>query len=275
MAGTTNAEMSQAWNGREGQDWARDWEHYDLAVRAYHERLLELADEARHVLDVGCGNGEVARDLARRGAQVLGVDLSAPMLDRARQLAAHLSGVTFLQADAEVHPFPGGAFDLVVSRFGAMFFADREAALRNLLRATRPGGRLLLLAWQPLAVNPWLQMIRSSLALGRDLPAPPSGAPGPFGLADRDGVLAVLQQAGYDEVRVEDLRLPMWMGSDVDDAFGFLGASGPVRGLLEGLAPVEQEEGRTALRAALAAAATGEGVRLPSAAWLIRARRPA
>lgn len=272
-AAIANVEMSQAWNGEEGEGWARDWEHFDLALRAYHERLLAAAGEPSRVLDVGCGNGEVARDLGGRGAEVLGVDLSGPMLDRARELARDLPSVSFLQADAQVHPFQEESFDLVVSRFGAMFFEDRAAALGNLLRATRPGGRLLLLAWQPVMENEWVQTIRSSVALGRDLPVPPPGLPGPFGLAEPDDVRALLGGVGYDDVGLDDLRLPMWFGTDPDDAAGFLGR-GPARDLIESLPPAQQEEGRAALRAALADALTDEGVVLPSAAWLIRAHRP-
>jgi SAM-dependent methyltransferase len=276
-AAIANVEMAAAWNGPEGDDWARDWEHYDLGVAAHHARLMaEVGEvgETASALEVGCGNGQVTRELAATGARAVGVDLSAPMLARARELAAGLPTASFVQGDAQVHPFPEASFDVVVSRFGTMFFADRVEAFRNLLRATRPGGRLVTVTWQPLVDNPWLQAVRGALALGRDLPVPPPGAPGPFAQSDPDLVRAELEQAGWADVRLEDVRAPMWFGRDADDAYGFMGASGPVRGMLEGLEPERQEEGRRALRAAYEAAATPDGVLLGSAVWLTTARRP-
>lgn len=109
---------------------------------------------------------------------------------------------------------------------------------------------------------------------GRELPVPPPGAPSPFGLADPDDVRALLGRAGYDEVRLTDVRVLMWFGDDVDEAMAFLGASGPVRGLLEGLDPEQQVEGRRRLRDAFAGAAGPDGVAFASASWLVEARRP-
>ena len=135
MATIANKEMAAAWDGDEGAEWARDWERYDRAVAGYQARLMAAAaiGPAQRVLDVGCGNGETSRAAARQAAagSVLGVDLSSSMLERARQLAATegLANVRFEQADAQVQRFEPGAFDVVVSRFGTMFFADPVAAL--------------------------------------------------------------------------------------------------------------------------------------------------
>jgi SAM-dependent methyltransferase len=268
-----NVEMSQAWNGPEGDDWAREWEHYDAGVSAYHRRLLEAAavQPGERVLDVGCGNGQVARDLAAAGARAVGIDLSRQMLERARELAG--GAVDFVEGDAQVHPFADGEFDVVVSRFGAMFFSDRQAAFRNLARATAPGGRIALVAWAALQENEWLQEVRGSLALGRDLPAPPAGAPSPFGLADVDSATAVLRTAGYGDTTAALLTEDFVAGTDADDAYAFIGTSGVVRGLLEGLSPEQQELGRANLRASLDRHDTGHGVVYGSACWLFTGTR--
>jgi SAM-dependent methyltransferase len=266
-------EMSQAWNGAEGDDWARDWEHYDAAAASYHRRLLDAAavQPGERVLDVGCGNGQVARELAAAGAKAVGIDLSRPMLARARELSA--GGPEFVEGDAQVHPFTDGEFDVVLSRFGAMFFADRQAAFDNLARATRPGGRIALIAWQGISGNEWLQEIRGALALGRELPAPPVGVAGPFGLADADRACEVLHQAGYDGVRAEAVTEPFVAGRDVDDAYAFLSVNGVVRGLLEGLPAPLAEQGLVNLRASFAAHATADGVVYDSATWLFTGTR--
>ena len=96
---------------------------------------------------------------------------------RAVAAAEGLPNVRFEQADAQVHPFDRRACDLVMSSFGAMFFADAIAAFTNIGGAMHPGGRLGLLVWRDLAENEWLTAIRGALAAGRDLPTPPVGAP--------------------------------------------------------------------------------------------------
>ena len=261
-----NTQMAEAWSGPEGDDWARDWKRYDDGVSGYHRRLLEAAAvvPGERVLDVGCGNGQVARDLAHLGAHALGIDLSHQMIAKARELG----GADFVEGDAQVHPLPDAGFDVVVSRFGAMFFADRRAAFTNLSRVTRPRGRLALLAWQGLAENEWLQEIRGALALGRELPAPPTGAPGPFGLADADAVCDELRGAGYDDVTATSVLEDFWAGRDPEDAYAFLGSTGVVRGLLEGLPAELAAQGREALRASLARHETERGVVFGSAGWL-------
>jgi ubiquinone/menaquinone biosynthesis C-methylase UbiE len=140
-----NVDMAAAWDGDEGTDWARDWEHYDLGVRSHHARLMDAAaiSRAERVLDVGCGNGQTTRDAARSAAEgsALGVDLSSGMIARAREIARHekLTNVTFDVADAQVHPFEPAGYDVAMSRFGAMFFGDPVAAFTNIAQALRPG----------------------------------------------------------------------------------------------------------------------------------------
>jgi SAM-dependent methyltransferase len=275
-----NADMAAAWDGAEGEDWARDWEHYDLGIRRYHVRLLETAAIARdeQVLDVGCGNGQSTRDAARAAADgaAFGVDLSTRMVARARDLARAegITNATFERADAQVHPFEPAAYDVAVSRFGSMFFADPVAAFGNIGRALRPGGRLAMLSWQVLERNEWLMALRAALAVGRDLPAPPVGVPGPFGLADPDRITAVLTASGFERVGVESANETFVAGSDADDAFTFVSSGGVARGLLQGLDDTERQRALDALHATMAAHETGEGVQFGSAGWLITAQWP-
>ena len=188
-----NAEMAAAWDGDEGEGWARHWQRHDRLVSAYHEVLLAAAAVARseRVLDVGCGNGQTTRDAARSAAdgRALGVDLSSPMLERARKLAGleAVANVDFEQADAQVHPFAAASYDVVVSRFGVMFFADPVAAFANIGAALPPGGRMVVLAWRELADNEWLTAIRSASPSAATCRARhrvlrgPSGSPTPTG----------------------------------------------------------------------------------------------
>jgi len=274
-----NADMAAAWDGDEGDDWARDWQHYDQAVAVHHRALMERAaiTSSDHVLDIGCGNGEVTRASARRAVDgaALGVDLSSRMLEQARALAAAegLANAHFERADAQVHDFGAGVYDLVVSRFGAMFFADRAAAFANIATAMRPGGRLVTVAWQAVEHNEWIQAVRSTLALGRTLPSPVVGAPGAVGLADPDGVRAVLTAAGLGDIHIDPLTAPFWVGADASDAISFVRRIGMVRGLLQGLDDADRVRALGALDESIVAHETKDGVVYDSGVWLIEATK--
>lgn len=275
-----NVEMAQAWDGEEGERWAQHADRYEATGRRYRQRLLEAASvsDDHRVLDIGCGAGRSTRDAARLASagSALGVDLSSRMLELARQrsLQEGLTNVSFLQADAQVHPFEPGGFDLAISSFGAMFFADPVAAFANIGQGMRPGARLAVLAWREMARNEWLAALWGALAAGRVLPEPAAGVPGPFGLAVADDVRGILGRAGFHDVELEAVDEQLELGADVDDAFGFVRTLGIVKGLTEGLDEKTTASALEEVRALLAAHQTAEGVVFGSSSWLITARRP-
>jgi len=274
-----NVEMAKAWDGEEGDHWTELADRYDAAGARMWKRFLDadLIAAGDRVLDIGCGTGQSTTDAARASGSgaVLGVDLSARMLGLAqeRTRAAGRANVEYLQADAQVHPFDADAYDIAISRFGAMFFADPSAAFANIARAVRPGGRLALMSWKGLAQNPWLNAIRDALAAGRDLPVPPTGTPGPFGLADPDEVRALLTGAGFDDVELVAVDELMYLGRDGDDAWDYVRQMGIVKGLTESLDDETKAEALAKLRQVIDAHATDEGVLIAAGAWLITARR--
>lgn len=276
----TNIDAFRAWDGSDGDFWAEEEHHFDHSLHHYREALLDAAavQPTHRVLDIGCGNGDTTRDVARRATRgrVLGVDLSSRMLDQARRRAAEagLTNVEFLQADAQIHPFEPGGFDLAISRTGTMFFGDAVAAFTNIAAALRPGGRLALVVWQGIERNDWFREMRESLAAGRDLPLPPPDAPGPFCFADPARGRAVLAGAGFDDIAFDGVAEPMWFGSDAEDAFGFLSRQGVARFLLRDLSPEARAEALARLRASVDAHVADEGVVYPSAVWIVSARRP-
>jgi SAM-dependent methyltransferase len=274
----SNADQLRAWDGDEGAFWAAHPDQFDRSLLAHHGRFLAAANiqPADRVLDVGCGTGQVARDAARLAAKgsVLGVDLSSAMLDVAsRQASAEgLDNVRFEQADAQVHPFDEASFDVVVGRTVAMFFGDKPAAFRNLARALRPGGRLVLLVWQSLRENEWVREFSTAMAAGRELPPPPDDGPGPFSMSDPERVHALLSDAGFGDVAIEGTADDMWFGNDVDDAFDLV--AGLLGWMLTGLDERDRARALGDLRASLAAHETPAGVVYRSATWTIRAVRP-
>jgi SAM-dependent methyltransferase len=270
--------MAVAWDGNEGAFWVAQADRFDRAMAHSHGPFLTAAEirEHEHLLDVGCGTGLTTRDAARiaTGGSALGVDLSSQMLALARERAAAegLDNVEFRHADAQIHPFQSGAFDVVISRMGSMFFGDPRAAFTNLHRALRPGGRLTLLTWQGLADNEWLTEFRAAMAVGRDLPAPPTDAPSPFTLSDPDRVRAILGGAGFVDIGFEALHEPISYGRDSDEAFEFVSAF--LGWMLEGLDEPSRDAALAALRATIAAHTGDDGVTYESATWIITARKP-
>lgn len=279
MSTVVNVEMARAWDGDEGTRWAEHAERYEATGPRHLRRLLDAGplSVADAVLDIGCGTGRSTRNAARLASSgsAIGVDLSARMLERARALAA-AEGVTnadFLQADAQVHPFAAGAYDVAISSFGAMFFGDPVAAFSNVARALRPAGGLAVLTWREPGRNEWLTAIRSALAMGRQLPDPSPGAPGPFQLVDGDNVRRILGDAGFIAVALEPVDEPVYLGADADDAFAFVRTMGMVHGLTQDLQESARGQAFEGLHATLVAHETEAGVLFGSSAWLITARR--
>jgi SAM-dependent methyltransferase len=272
----SNAEQANAWDGADGRYWAANAERFDASMAGYRRPFLDAAQikPDSRVLDIGCGTGQTTRDAARRAGagHALGVDLSEQMIDVARMLAVleTVPNARFERADAQIHPFPAGSFDIVISRTGAMFFGRPDAAFTNIAHALRPGGRLALLCWQPAARNEWFRSFFTALTGARELPTPPPGAPGPFSLSDPTRVRSLLGPAGFVDIELESRHEPLLFGRDVDEAQSFL------LGLLGWMLPATDAARLRAthdLRASLQAHRSTDGVRYDSAAWIITATR--
>ncbi|WP_283134676.1 class I SAM-dependent methyltransferase [Rhizohabitans arisaemae] len=279
MGQVVNVEQAEAWNGYEGTHWADHYERYNAVNSGFNEPLLEAAAirAGDRVLDIGCGTGQTTRLAALRaaGGPVTGLDLSAPMLDRARALTAGegLGNVSFEQGDAQVHPFPDAGFDVAMSRFGIMFFAGPVTAFGNIGRALRPGGRLAFLSMRSLAEHDLGAVLA---AMAPYLPAPdpaPADRRGPESLADPDVVRTVLGKAGFTRITTTPVDAPQVMGRDAADAAEFVGGWGPIRFLLTGADQDTRSRAMESLAAALGRHQDGDAVRLRGAAWLVTAVR--
>jgi ubiquinone/menaquinone biosynthesis C-methylase UbiE len=226
------------------------------------------------VLDVGCGSGQTTREAARtaQAGSALGVDVSAAAIERARELAQAqaVRNVTFERGDAQVHPVPQERFDLAISRFGTMFFADPIAAFGNIGRALRPAGRLVMMVWQAHDRNEWETAITQALG---GSPAVTSGTADPFSLANPPTVTEILKAAGFADITFADVREPMYFGSDVAAAFDWVRGFACTRDALSQLDPAAAARALGRLRETLATHLNGNGVWFDSRAWIITARR--
>ncbi|MFD6077918.1 class I SAM-dependent methyltransferase [Streptomyces hydrogenans] len=280
MTVIVNTEQDQAWNGPEGAHWARHQDRWNAVNGGFDTPLLDAAGigEAHRTLDIGCGAGRTTRLAALRAphGHAHGLDLSAPMLAeaRARATAEGVGNAAFTRGDAQTHPFDDGAYDAAISRYGAMFFTDPEAAFTNIGRALRPGGRLALVCPSDPALNGWvtaMASLRGILPVG-DFGRP--GLPGMFSLAAPDRVRAVLAAAGFTRIALDETRAYGTWGRDAADAADFLLATGPGRHLMERADAATRTRARAALTDHLRPHEAPDGrVRLLSTAWLVTAVR--
>jgi SAM-dependent methyltransferase len=257
---------------------------FDDEIRRHNERFRAAArvGPRDRVLDVGCGTGQSTREAARaaRSGSALGVDLSASALEHARRLSDQegLHNLSYEQADAQVHPFPPGHFDIGISRFGVMFFADPVAAFSNIGRALRPGARLVVIVWQDRSRNEWNSAIGQSLATGpaaptSPAPAAPASGPDPFSLGDQATAGSILTASGFGDVAFTDVHEPVYYGADSAIAFDFVLGLRVTQDLIAGLDGPAAGRALERLRATLADHDTGRGVFFDSRAWIITARR--
>jgi SAM-dependent methyltransferase len=248
---------------------------YDAELRRHQVHFHAALDirPADRVLDIGCGSGLTTRAAAgiAVGGSAVGVDVSAEMLEVARWRAAEagLRNVTFELGDVQVHPLPAAHFDLCISRFGTMFFADPLAAFANIGRAMRPGARLVQMVWQSRERNEWALAIPQALDPGGVLPTNGGAA---FSLADRTVATRILTASGFTSVDFADVHEPVFYGPTVDAAHEavvalFLADEGI------GHANSPRMKARERLRALVAAHLTADGVLFDSRAWIVTARK--
>lgn len=217
MAHASNADQAEFWNGQPGQNWVT----HQVDLDAMHAQVTDVLLRAcapqagERVLDIGSGAGASSFALAAAVApsgRVQGVDISVPLVQRARERAAErgVANVAFDVADAQEHPFEPGGFDLAASRFGLMFFSDPVAAFRNIASAIRAGGRIVFAAWAGPEVNPWFAWPQRIAVdrLGAVTPTPPE-APGPMAFRDIDRVRAILGEAGFVRGRGESVAVEL------------------------------------------------------------------
>lgn len=264
-----------AWNGDSGHRWVADADRRDAVLAPVGDAVLGAAAlrPGDAVLDVGCGCGAttIATADAVAPGRVLGIDLSEPMLGLARQRAGDRH-ITFLQADAQTHRFASDSFDVVIARFGTMFFDDPVAAFTNIAHAMRPGGRLCLGTWQRLEANDWLLVPGAALLRYGQLPESASdAAPGMFAQADPDRVRAVLAAAGWTGIDVTPVHLERRLGNDASDALDYLTGTGVARAVLDTIDPAERSQALDDVVDVLADYEGADGVRLGCGVNLITA----
>ncbi len=277
-----NVDQIAYWNGPAGERWTKQQQMQDVVFAPVSTLLIDRARprQGERIIDIGCGCGAIAIALASMvgaSGQVLGVDVSEPMLARAAQLAPAGLPLEFALADATTYPFAPAQADLLISRFGVMFFADPAPSFANMRKALREGGRLTFVCWQEPKLNTWL--IEPMRAVYRHVPKlPPLGPedPGPFSFASPERVKRILGQAGFADVSMEphSLKLDISAGEGIDAAVRSAAEIGPANLALEGQPDAVRTAAVASIRESLLAHVKDNGVWLDAAVWIVTATAP-
>lgn len=274
-----NAEQIAYWNGPGGRRWLDLQQRQDALLAPISRILLDRAAPraGEIVLDIGCGCGATSIALAQRvvpDGHVLGIDVSAPMLERARQRRPQGSPVEFALADATVYGFAPARADLLCSRFGVMFFADPARSFSNMRCGLRSGARIVFACWREPRENPWLLLpLQEAYRHVPRLPEVGPEDPGPFSFASERRVRGILEQAGFGAINFEpvDLSLDLANGRGLEAAVDAALGIGPASRALDDQPPALRAAAAESIRAALARHQIGDTVPLPGAFWVVSA----
>jgi len=278
MGGTQPSNVDQAalWNGPGGRAWVDTQAALDQMFRPFENLIAEAVRHARplRVLDVGCGTGSTTVAAARHlsaGGSAFGIDISEPMIAAARVRAEREDlPVEFLRADAQTHRFEPSSIDMIVSRFGVMFFADPVRAFANLRDATRAGGLLHCIAWRAPAENPFMTTAeRAAATLLPGLPPRQPGAPGQFAFADRHRVQSILGASGWVDTDIQPIDVACSLPHA--ELASYFTRLGPVGLALQDADETMRAKVVEALRIAFQPYVRGDDVHFTAACWTIRA----
>src|SRR3954454_24290650 len=275
-----NADQVAYWNGPAGQRWADRQAAQDVLLKPVADLVVDRAGftTGERVIDIGCGSGATTIAFARKVApagRVLGVDVSEPMLERARQPAPKELPIEFVRADATVYPFEPASFDVLASRFGVMFFADPALSFANMRKALRSSGRLAFACWREPRENPFFMApLQAAYKHVPKLPQQGPEDPGPFAFASEARVRRILTKAGFTGVEMEacPLLLDSAIGRGLDGAVQGAFEIGPVSRALEGQPEELRKAAAASIREALTPFAKANAVLLPASVWIVTAR---
>jgi SAM-dependent methyltransferase len=279
VARQTDDEQEKLWNGVAGRAWVEAQELLDQLFKPFERLLVEAvsATSVTRVLDVGCGTGSttlaVARLLGANGRST-GIDISDPMIAAARARAEQASTpASFIRANAQTHAFEPASFDMIISRFGVMFFDDSVRAFANLRRAARDDAGLRFIAWRSAVENPFMTTAeRAAAPLLPNLPARRPDAPGQFAFADPRHVHRILEESGWAGIDIRPIDVACTLPEQ--ELVRNVSRLGPLGRILHETDEQTRKEVLEAVRAAFDPYVHGAEVRFTAACWMVSARAP-
>ena len=275
-----NTKQKDFWSGKGGDYWVEKQSEMDIMLNPLGEKaLVKLGLQSNSkVLDIGCGCGATTLEIAKivsEGA-VTGLDISVPMLDKAKSEAKiqGIANVDFKVIDVQVEQLGYEEYDSVYSRFGVMFFDDPFEAFKNIFSSVKVGGELSFVCWQDPSLNPWqslsLQVIREYL----DMPSPPPRSPGPFAFHEKDYVKEILEKSGFSNISFDNNQedITMFAGKSLEEASeDYLAINPVVTEMLKDSTDDLKSEIVESLKEAFSDFHRGDGLVFPSATWVVSA----
>ena len=277
-----NLKQKQFWSGAGGDVWVEKQKEMDIMLNPLGERALEkliLSDDLE-ILDIGCGCGATSFEIAKRAptGNIMGLDISEPMLKKAAQSASEMSllNLDFQIKDVQTDEISTDFYDIAFSRFGVMFFEDSYEAFKNIYMCLKENGQLVFVCWQNPSLNPWhglsIQVIKQFL----DLPAPPPNSPGPFAFEDKSYIEDILEKSNFNSIEIQDNQqeIIMFAGKSVRQACeDYLAINPVVTEMLKNSEESLREQILEALMEKFAEYHNGDGLLFPSATWIVSARK--
>ena len=277
-----NIKQKQFWSGAGGDVWVDKQREMDIMLNPLGERAIQGLDLSgeKKILDIGCGCGATTLEIAKAVTQgeVIGVDISEPMLERATKTASDmmLNNTSFQVKDVQVDEMPRSYFDIAFSRFGVMFFEDPFEAFKNINHSLKDNGQLSFVCWQHASLNPWqslsIQVIKEFL----DLPAPAPKTPGPFAFEDKSYINEILTESGFRDIEIKDNQedIVMFSGKSIREACeDYLTINPVVTEMLKNSPTELREEILEALIGKFSDFHNNEGLLFPSATWIVTAKK--
>jgi SAM-dependent methyltransferase len=269
------------WNEGVGQAWADNADLIDAHLTVFGDRATAALSlqPGETVFDVGCGGGRTTVRLARQvgpTGRALGIDISRPMLQAARDLAQAQGVVNaeFVELDLQTER-PSQTADAAFSRFGVMFFEQPQVAFANLAASLRHGGRLVFVCWDAMERNPWMMISREAAAEYLPVPPVPAEGPGPMAFANNDYVRSLLEGAGFSDVQFETFEAspPLSGGNDLERVATVMLSISPMAVILKGVDRSMQLAIKEKIIDIVKPYLTSDGVRMPAVSWVVSARR--
>ena len=280
-----NEDQKDFWSGKGGDIWVQRQNSMDTMLNPLGEAaLLKLKlDEKAYVLDIGCGCGSTTFSIAKQirpNGKVSGLDISKPMLQRARESAEELSieNASFQCVDVQSGDIGANTYTAAFSRFGVMFFEDSVAAFRNINKSLQPGASLCFVCWQSPSQNPWQSLFVQEVKKFIDLPSPPPRSPGPFAFMEYDYVSSILEESNFESIEIEEHKaeVNMFTGRSLSDSVKDYTSINPVvSGMLKESTDELKEKILNSVIEAFFPYFSEKGLIFPSSTWLVSANKKA
>ena len=278
-----NKNQKDFWSGKGGDIWVERQNAMDTMLSPLGEAALNKLNfnEEENVLDIGCGCGHTTLNIAKRigpSGNVTGLDISEPMLKRAKESAVEMSitNTSFKCVDVQTEDLGDQIYSSAFSRFGVMFFEDSVAAFKNINKSLISGGYLSFVCWQSPAVNPWQSLFIQEVKKHLDLPSPPPRSPGPFAFMESEYVSSILEESKFQDIKIEghETEVNMFSGRSLSDSVkDYISINPVVTQMLKESSENQIAEIVNSGIEAFSPYYSEKGLIFPSATWLVTARK--